>query len=115
MDEVEHLCDRIAVFKAGRVIGVNSPSGLVHKHGSERVVRFTTAEADVSWLSKVPDVASYEQRGNAVTVLGRDGVLAQVGAALVARGQAPADLRVELPTLEDVYMELVGAAAEGGA
>jgi hypothetical protein len=43
-------------------------------------------------------------------VYGEEAVLAHVGAALVAHGLAPSDLRVDLPTLEDVYMALV----EGG-
>lgn len=109
MDEVEHLCDRLALFRDGRVVTVNTPSGLVRQHGNDRTVRFTTSEQDVSWLSGVIGVQSYARDGDAVTVRGRDAVLAHVGAALVSRGEAPADLRVDLPTLDDVYMEFVGA------
>jgi ABC-2 type transport system ATP-binding protein len=116
MDEVEHLCDRVAVFRDGRVLASASPSRLVQEHGSERIVRFSTASPDISWLSGVTNVESYEQQGDAVTVHGRGSVLAHVAAAVVARGQAPADLRVEMPTLEDVYMQLVETRpAESGA
>jgi hypothetical protein len=55
----------------------------------------------------VTGAESYEQQGEQVTVRGRDALLAHVAAALVARGQAPTDLRVEMPTLEDVYMGFV--------
>jgi ABC-2 type transport system ATP-binding protein len=113
MDEVEHLCDRLAVFRDGRVLAVNSPSGLVQQHGNERTVRFSTTHRDVSWLSNVTDVEAYEQQGDAVTVHGRDAVLAHVAAALVERQQAPPDLRVEMPSLEDVYMQLVEVHAAG--
>jgi ABC-2 type transport system ATP-binding protein len=115
MDEVEHLCDRVAVFRDGRVLVSDSPSRLVQQHGSERTVRFSTVDGDVSWLSGVTDVDSYERQGDAVTVHGHDGVLAHVAAALVERQQAPADLRVEMPTLEDVYMRLVEKPPEEGA
>ena len=107
MDEVEHLCDRVAVFRHGRVIGVDSPSGLVRKHGAQRIVRFSADGADLGWLGSVPDVQSVEREGAHVTVQGEGAVLAQVGAALVQHGLAPDDLRVDLPTLEDVYMSLL--------
>jgi ABC-2 type transport system ATP-binding protein len=115
MDEVEHLCDRVAVFRDGRVLVSEAPSRLVQQHGSERIVRFSTATHDVSWLSQVADVKSHERQGDQVTVHGRDAVLAHVAAALVERQLAPPDLRVEMPTLEDVYMKLVEKAPEEGA
>lgn len=107
MDEVEHLCDRVAVFKQGRLVAADSPSRLVRRHGGCRVVRFSTTERDITWLSMVPEVQAVERAGDRVVVRGDDAVLAHVAAALVARGIAPADLRVDIPTLEDVYMGLV--------
>lgn len=41
-------------------------------------------------------------------------VLATVAAALVARGIVPADLRVEQPSLEDVYLDLIAEPTHGG-
>lgn len=41
-----------------------------------------------------------------MTVRGSGPLLAHVAAALVGRGMAPADLRVELGTLEDVFLNL---------
>jgi ABC-2 type transport system ATP-binding protein len=112
MDEAEHLCDRIAVFQSGRIVASDSPSGLIRRHGGSRTVRFSTSEPDLAWLTSVPDVQSFERTGDHVAVRGEDAVLAHVGAALVARGLAPPDLRVDLPTLEDVYMRLARAEAE---
>lgn len=112
MDEAEHLCDRIAVFQSGTVLATDSPSGLIRRHGGSRTVRFSTSERDLDWLAGVTGVQSIEQAGDEVVVRGHDAVLAHVGAALVARGIAPPDLRVDMPTLEDVYMRLV--RAEGG-
>jgi hypothetical protein len=42
-------------------------------------------------------------------VRGRGPVLAVVAAALSCHGASPADLRVEQPSLEDVYMQLTTA------
>ena len=111
MDEAEHLCDRIAVFQHGRIVASDSPSGLIRRHGGDRTVRFSTDARDLRWLAGAPCVRSVDRNGDEVAVRGDDAVLAHVGAALVAHGMAPADLRVDLPTLEDVYMRLVRAEA----
>jgi ABC-2 type transport system ATP-binding protein len=107
MDEVEHLCDRVAIFKQGKVITTESPGGLIRRHGGARTVRFSADSADLSWLAAVPHVRSVERAGSQVTIHGEDAVLAHVGAALVAHGREASDLRVDLPSLEDVYMTLV--------
>jgi ABC-2 type transport system ATP-binding protein len=109
MDEVEHLCDRVSVFQQGRIVATDSPSGLIRRHSGGRTVRFSTIERDLGWLLGVPDVDPFEMAGDHVLVSGRNAVLAHVGAALVAHGITPADLRVDMPTLEDVYMGLVEA------
>ncbi len=111
MDEAEHLCDRIAVFQNGKIVASDSPSGFIRQHGGGRTVRFSTSEPDLSWLVDVPDVQSFERTGDQVVVHGENSVLAHVGAALVARGIAPPDLRIDMPTLEDVYMRLVRTEA----
>ena len=72
MDEVEHLCDRVAVFKQGRVIITDSPSGLVRRHGSGRIVRFSEDSANLDWLSSVADVHSVEREGSHVAVYGEE-------------------------------------------
>jgi ABC-2 type transport system ATP-binding protein len=109
MDEVERLCDRVAVFKRGRLIELDSPRGLVGRYARERTVRFSTDSSDLAWLSDLSCVRSVQREGADVAVLGDGPVLARVAAGLVARGLEPADLRVEIPTLEDAYMGLVEA------
>jgi ABC-2 type transport system ATP-binding protein len=112
MEEAERLCDRVAVFKDGRVRAVDSPSGLVVRHATSRTVKFSCAERDLAWLRHVPGAVSVEHHGDQYSVLGSGAVLAHVGAALIEHGLEPADLRVDLPTLEDAYMSLTGAPAE---
>jgi ABC-2 type transport system ATP-binding protein len=71
-------------------------------------VLFSADSEDLGWLASVPHVRSVEREGSRVTVHGEEAVLAHVGAALVAHGLTPSDLRVELPSLEDAYMAIVG-------
>ena len=45
-------------------------------------------------------------KGPRVEVAGDGPVLAHVGAALIAHGMEPTDLRLEQPTLEDVFLNI---------
>lgn len=110
MDEAEHLCDRIGVFRNGKVVAIDSPTSLVLHHAETRTVTFSCAAPDLAWLSEAPGVATIERRGSQVTVEGSGPLLAHVAAALVARGIAPLDLRVDIPSLEDAYINLVEEA-----
>ena len=105
MDEAERLCDRLAVFRAGRVVAEGSPAELIGVHGGAPTVHFTTTE-DVSWLDAVPGVEGVGRSGRRVTVHGHGPLLAHTAAALVGHGIAPLDLRVEQRSLEDAYMAL---------
>ena len=108
MEEAERLCDRVAIVDGGRIAAIGSPRALIADHvGGVRVV-FTTAAADLSWLDATPHVAAVERSGPRVQVQGGGPVLAYVAAALVAHGIAPADLHLEVPTLEDVFLEVTG-------
>ncbi len=113
MDEAERLCDRLVVIAGGRVVAEGTPRALVAAHSPTVTVRFTSDAPDLDWVRGVPGVADVERNGGAVTVTGTGPVLARVAHALVERGLEPDDLRVELPTLEEVYLRLAGDAEVG--
>jgi ABC-2 type transport system ATP-binding protein len=108
MDEAEELCDRIAVVDRGKIVASDTPHGLIAEHASEVRVIFTTDRPDLSWLDNIPDVRRVIRRGPRVEVEGSGPVLALVAAALVEHGITPSDLRVEQPSLEDVFLKLTG-------
>jgi ABC-2 type transport system ATP-binding protein len=110
MEEAERLCDRIAVMDRGKVVALDSPRGLIASHAAGVRVIFHADGADVSFLEGVRYVETVRREGPRVIVEGRGAVLAHVGAALVANGLAPADLQVEAPSLEDVFLSLTGHA-----
>jgi ABC-2 type transport system ATP-binding protein len=114
MEEAERLCDRVAVMEAGRIVTLDAPSGLIAKHTREVTVRFDTGGRDVSWLSAIPTVAAVSERGGQAAVTGYGPVLVDVAAALAGHGLRPADLRVNQPSLEDVFLEITGHALEEG-
>jgi ABC-2 type transport system ATP-binding protein len=111
MDEAEYLCDRLAIFDCGRIVAADTPNALIIKNTSEVRVFFSCEQADLSWLEKVAGVKKVSRQGSRVEVEGSGALLAHVAAALVARGIVPADLRVEQPSLEDVFLKLTGHTA----
>jgi ABC-2 type transport system ATP-binding protein len=110
MNEAEYLCDRLAIVDHGKIIASDSPQGLIARHTSEVRVIFSSERTDLPWLSEVPGVKKINTRGTRVEVEGNGPLLALVAAALVENGIVPADLRVEQPTLEDVFLKLTGHA-----
>ena len=111
MDEAENLCDRLAIVDRGKIVASDTPQGLIARHTSEVHVIFTTEKADLHWLDKVPGVKKVTRQGTKVEVEGSGPLLALVAAALVEHGIVPADLRIEQPTLEDVFLKVTGHSA----
>ena len=91
LEEAEHLADRVAVVRAGRVVAVDSPAELGGRSAQEAVVRW------------VEDGVHREERTASPTGL---------VTALAHRlgGEVPG-LQVARPTLEDVYLGLIAEDA----
>ena len=76
MDEVEELCDRVAILERGRIAALDTPAGLVDRAGGEYRVRFRPMaqpgkpELDEQSLIALPGVTSAARRGNQVDVTG---------------------------------------------
>lgn len=110
MDEAEHLCDRIAVVNQGRVIALDTPQGLINTYYSQARITFSTECPDISWLEKISHVSRITRQGPVVEVEGSGPALVLVASALVEHDIIPSDLRVEQPTLEDVFLKLTKTA-----
>jgi ABC-2 type transport system ATP-binding protein len=87
---------------------LDTPHGLIGGYASEFRVVFNCNEPDLSWLLSVECVTRVERSGPQVTVFGHGAVLARVASALVQHGLAPEDLRIERPSLEDVFLKITG-------
>ncbi|MBC6447239.1 ABC transporter ATP-binding protein [Actinokineospora xionganensis] len=88
LDEAEALAGRLAVIADGRIVAEGTPATL---GGRE------TAQATVTWTD---DTGPHELRTDD-----------PVAAVAALAGQNIGGLRVHQPTLEDVYLDLIGAAA----
>jgi ABC-2 type transport system ATP-binding protein len=110
MDEAENLCDRVAIVDKGKIVASDSPQGLVAAYATEIRVLFSTDKHDLAFLEQVSGVKNITRRGDMVEVEGSGPLLALVAAALVEHGIVPPDLRVEQPSLEDVFLKVTGRA-----
>lgn len=112
MDEAETLCDRLVVIDEGAVKAEGSPQQLIDRYGGGVRVRFTAETEDLPWLRQVAGVGEVSQDRGRYEIQGTGPLLANVAAALVARGIAPMDLRGERATLEDVFLKLTEPTEE---
>ncbi|WP_031170364.1 ABC transporter ATP-binding protein [Streptosporangium roseum] len=115
MEEAERLCDRLALIDAGRVVMVDTPTGLTDRARIEQRIRFRPSRPlDDHLLTRLPDVSSVTRQGDLVIVNGNDNALNAVTTVL-ARNQIVAErLRVEQASLEDAFVQLTGKRLEPG-
>jgi ABC-2 type transport system ATP-binding protein len=109
LDEAEHLADRVGVLKAGRLIAEGAPSELIRAETETRVSFDVPEGIPIDELTAViPSATSIVgTRVEFATSTPTAAVAALTGWA-VARGVELAELSVTRPTLEDVFLDLVG-------
>jgi ABC-2 type transport system ATP-binding protein len=111
MDEAENLCDKVVVVDRGKIVAEDTPQRLINRFAGEVRVLFTSPQVELPWLEKIPGVKKVTVTGNRVEVSGSGPVLALTAAALVEHGIVPADLRIEQPSLEEVFLKITGRTA----
>lgn len=113
MEEVERLCDRVALLDAGTVAAVDPPAGLVARAGLEQVVRLRAAAPfDHAILTALDEVRSVRASGDQIAVTGAGNLLHAVSAALVRAEVIVLDTQFQRATLEDAFLALTGSALD---
>ncbi len=120
LDEAERLCDRIAIMR-GSLLRVDTPAGL-RRDGRNAVVRVTLSgargpESFLDTLVEMPPVLGAQAHDGVLLVELTDPrrETPDLVAGLVAAGARIAEVREQAPSLEDVYLGLVGEAGERDA
>jgi ABC-2 type transport system ATP-binding protein len=110
MEEAERLCDRVAIIDHGRIVDIGTPADLVKRHCPERVVVVTTEDpAAADRFRALPHVESVTVQPPQITIRGRgDDLVTDVIHSLAEHRIRVIDFRVELPTLEDVFLRVTG-------
>jgi ABC-2 type transport system ATP-binding protein len=117
LDEAER-CGRVALLHDGRLLALDRPGDLQRSlRGQLLEVTVDTARPPLDVLAAVPGVTDVQLFGDRAHVrmagaITADGVGA-LEAALAARGLRPLNIRPIAASLEDVYIELIGAQQGG--
>ncbi|WP_017572790.1 ABC transporter ATP-binding protein [Nocardiopsis halotolerans] len=116
MDEVEELCDRVAILDRGRVVALDSPAGLIEGVDAEHQVRFRLTDREgtdpVGLLGGLPGVSGVTATGDEVLVTGRGDFANAVTAALAREHVLVSDLRIDRSTLDDAFVALTGRSLQ---
>jgi len=109
MDEVEELCDRVAILERGRIAALDTPAGLVDSAGGEYRMRFRPlGPLDERSLAGLAGVVSVTRRGVQVDISGTGDFASAVTAELARRQVLVSDLRIEGRSLDSAYVALTG-------
>jgi ABC-2 type transport system ATP-binding protein len=125
MVEADQLCDRIAIVDHGRILALGTPDELRRLVQSESIFRIELdrlpADGGVTGLAALPGVLSAVRADEGAetdgagaasvalkVALADDSALTNIVTAVAARGSQLVGLQKSEPSLEDVFVELVG-------
>jgi ABC-2 type transport system ATP-binding protein len=113
MDEAERLCDRVALFDAGRIVAIDSPQGLAAQVQGGKLVRFLSSGPFAeSVLTGLPEVCGLEWQGEHAVVRGSGDLVNAVILALDRVGVAAHHVEMGNASLEDAFVRLTGDATD---
>jgi len=120
MVEADELCDRVAIINQGRVLACDTPSALKQQLQRDALFEITVGPLNgltVSKLDGIPGVrkAAHRESGgmNMLSfILDEEGALAGVMNKLTESGVRIVRLDKHEPTLEDVFVNLVGRSMD---
>jgi ABC-2 type transport system ATP-binding protein len=116
MVEADELCDRVAIINEGRVLACDTPSNLRHSLQRDAIFRLEVSPLDgmgIEPLRSLPGVKQLilkEKDGSVVLefILTEEPVLGAVVNTLTVSDIQILNLEKREPTLEDVFIDLVG-------
>ena len=116
MDEAERLCDRIALIDQGKVVAIDTPTGLIARARGGHELRFRTTEPVAlerlrAILEPLPSVEGVALVEDEVVGAGNRTRSSTCCGRLEDNGIRPVDVAVEHSNLEDAFVDLTGHAA----
>ena len=114
MEEAERLCDRVAIFDAGKIIAEGTPQELIRSIGAEHVIEFSIEQKnitlDLSLLQSLPTVdrVDHEHANYHITAAEPHIVLPALISCLAEQQISLASLSTRHASLEDVFVNLTG-------
>ena len=116
IDEAERLCDRVAIVDHGQIVATGTPHDLMARSRSvQSITLVTSGRVERDALERLPGIRDIVSDGVRTTYAADDATrtVAALMTLLDTTGVAIAELHVRKASLEDVFIELTGAAGEG--
>jgi ABC-2 type transport system ATP-binding protein len=116
MAEADELCDRVAIINAGKVLACDTPTALKRRLQREAIFHLDVSplrNGAESAIQRLPGVrqavhTALDGQSTLEVILEADDALGGVIAALTAHDAHLLNLAKREPTLEDVFVDLVG-------
>jgi ABC-2 type transport system ATP-binding protein len=114
MEEAEHLCDRICIIDAGKIIALDTVENVVDSCAIDSEITFETAQDVTAILDEaLQNAARAEKNGLKYTVYGPgDSVLNKITHALEDKKVNYRNINIKTPGLEDAFIKLTGKMPE---
>src|SRR5262249_50393319 len=115
MEEADLLCDRIAIIEKGRIVALDTPSGLKAGLGGD-IIRIKTSQREPEQIARQFPFVRKVERSNGFIVISVDDARRALPVILQQIDAESAEY--SSPTLNDVFIRLTGRhikeEAEGG-
>lgn len=119
LQEVESLCDRVAIIDHGRIVAMDSVKALKIKYSKTRTLQFSCTPAEEAWsivnkLGFADPAATLTREGSNISLKIRaeesERILSEVIVSLVKQGVSISNVSVTDPSLEDVFVDITRGA-----
>ncbi len=113
IEEAERLCDRVAIIDAGKIIAIGTPRELQEKSANQSAIEVVLAEPFAgddlpAWTDAMRTVLGDDRRHITVASAKPARTLVDMVKWIDSHGLELTDIRLNRPTLEDVFIELTG-------
>jgi ABC-2 type transport system ATP-binding protein len=121
MAEADEMCDRVAIIDRGKILACDSPLTMKEnlKENIIMKVEVSSVQADFAFIEKMKDIVGYSQTRSIQTdtttlkVIARDeAAFSKITSQLEKQKLKILSVNKAEPTLEDVYISLVGRGLE---
>ncbi len=118
MQEADELCDRLAIINQGRILACDTPLRLKRMVARDSTFAITTSTcACIGELGSLPGVKGFSAKGDGSKeevrfVLEDESVISDIISFITSKSAKVLSLTKTEPTLEDVFIQLVGRGLE---
>jgi ABC-2 type transport system ATP-binding protein len=116
MEEAEYLCDEIAIINKGRIIATDTPAGLKQKYGGVKAVEIKLKDHSAQSIMRI--IRPIAGSSSVVEAPAQDTIrissaeaqemLVKIIEALAKNGVQIESVSVNPPTLEEVFLTVIG-------